>query len=128
MIQPSLNNLSDPDFVNQTLVWLYSEYEIKNEVFIQTLRQTDNMGELEATKEMVTRDITRLRWVCYSEIFYIELFTHFYIQSDLVTQLQTMKMENFNWILFSTWKRSLTQGSTEYNLDLVETATDYLLT
>ena len=61
VIQPSLNNLSDPDFVNQTLVWLYSEYEIKNEVFIQTLRQTDNMGELEATKEMVTRDITRLR-------------------------------------------------------------------
>ena len=61
LIQPSLTNLSDPDFVNQTLVWLYSEYDIKNEVFIQTLRQTDNMGELEATKEMVTREITRLR-------------------------------------------------------------------
>ena len=58
VIQPSLNDLSDPDFVNQTLVWLYSEYEIKNEVFVQTLRQTDNMGELDATKEMVTKDIT----------------------------------------------------------------------
>ena len=61
LIQPSLTNLSDPDFVNQALVWLYSEYDIRNEVFIQTLRQTDNMGELEATKEMVTREITRLR-------------------------------------------------------------------
>ena len=47
--------------MNQTLVWLYSEYDIKNEVFIQTLKQTDNMGELEATREMVTKEITRLR-------------------------------------------------------------------
>ena len=61
LLIPSLNNLSDPDFVNQILVWLYSEYDIKTEVFIQTLKQTDNMGELEATREMVTKDITRLR-------------------------------------------------------------------
>lgn len=61
LIRPSLNNLSDPDFVNQTLVWLYSEYDIKTEVFIQTLKQTDNMGELEATREMVTKEIARLR-------------------------------------------------------------------
>jgi len=61
LIKPSLDNLADPDFVNQTLVWLYSDYEIKTEVFIQTLKQTDNMGELEATREMVTKDITRLR-------------------------------------------------------------------
>ena len=25
-------NLADPDFVNQTLVWLYSDYQIKTEV------------------------------------------------------------------------------------------------
>ena len=63
LIKPSLDNLADPDFVNQTLVWLYSDYEIKTEVFIQTLKQTDNMGELEATREMVSKDITRLRLV-----------------------------------------------------------------
>eukprot|EP00092_Neocalanus_flemingeri_P008846 GFUD01009520.1.p1 GENE.GFUD01009520.1~~GFUD01009520.1.p1 ORF type:complete len:981 (+),score=238.89 GFUD01009520.1:139-3081(+) len=61
LIQPSLNSLSDPDFVNQTLVWLYSEYDIRNEVFVATLRHTDNMGELEASKELVTKEITRLR-------------------------------------------------------------------
>ena len=61
LLRPSLNNLSDPDFVNQTLVWLYSEYDIKTEVFIQTLKQTDSMGELEATREMVTKEIARLR-------------------------------------------------------------------
>jgi len=61
LIQPSLNHLSDPDFINQTLVWLYSEYDIKNEVFVATLRHTDNMGELEASRELVSKEITRLR-------------------------------------------------------------------
>ena len=61
VIQPSFNKLSEPDFVNQTLVWLYLEYEIKSEVFVHTLRHTENMMELEATRELVTREITRLR-------------------------------------------------------------------
>ena len=61
MIKPSLDKLADPDFVNQTLVWLYSDYEIKSEVFIQTLRQSDNIGELGATRDMVIKEISRLR-------------------------------------------------------------------
>ena len=61
VIQPAFTKLSQPDFVNQSLVWLYLEYEIKSEVFVHTLRHTENMSELEATRDLVTREISRLR-------------------------------------------------------------------
>ena len=61
VVQPCFNKLSDPDFINQNLVWLYIEYDITSEVFINTLRHTENLAELEATRDMVTREISRLR-------------------------------------------------------------------
>ena len=61
VIQPSFSKLSEPDFVNQSLVWLYMEYEIKSDVFVHTLRHTENMMELEATRDLVTKEISRLR-------------------------------------------------------------------
>ena len=61
MIQPSFSKLSQPDFVNQSLVWLYLGYEIKSEVFVHTLRTTENMMELEATRDLVSREISRLQ-------------------------------------------------------------------
>jgi len=61
VFQPSFVKLSDPDFINQTLVWLYTEYDITSDVFIHTLRHTENMAELEATRDLVNKEITRLR-------------------------------------------------------------------
>merc|ERR1719189_88397 len=61
LIKPGLGNLADPDFVNQTLVWLYSDYQIKTEVFVSVLRHTESMGELEASRDLVSKEVTRLR-------------------------------------------------------------------
>ena len=52
VVQPCFDKLSDPDFVNQTLVWLYSEYEVTSEIFIHTLRHTENMQELEVNTDL----------------------------------------------------------------------------
>jgi len=61
LVQPGLGNLADPDFVNQTLVWLYSDYQIKTEVFVSVLRHTESTGELEASRDLVTKEVARLR-------------------------------------------------------------------
>ena len=61
VIQPAFIKTSDPDFINQTLVWLYSEYDITSEVFIHTLRHTENMQELEATRDLVIKEVSRLQ-------------------------------------------------------------------
>ena len=61
VVQPAFSKTSQPDFINQTLVWLYTEYDITSEVFIHTLRHTENMAELEATRELVAREVSRLR-------------------------------------------------------------------
>ena len=61
VIQPAFIKTSEPDFINQTLVWLYSEYDITSEVFIHTLRHTENMQELEATRDLVIKEVSRLQ-------------------------------------------------------------------
>jgi len=61
LIQPGFEKIADPDFVNQTIVWLYSDTNIKTEVFVSVLRHTDNMGELDASRDLVLKEISRLR-------------------------------------------------------------------
>ena len=61
LVQPGVNKLADPDFVNQSLVWLYQDCELRSEVFVHTLRHSDSLAELEASRELVSREISRLR-------------------------------------------------------------------
>ena len=61
VFQPSLNHFCDPDTVNQTLVWLYNDYNIKTDVFVSVLRYTDSLDELLASREMISGEIDRLR-------------------------------------------------------------------
>ena len=46
ILKPTLDLVSDPDFINQTLVWLYQDYKIKNDVFLTSIRCSENMEEL----------------------------------------------------------------------------------
>ena len=61
ILKPTLDLVSDPDFINQTLVWLYQDYKIKHEVFLTSIRYSENMEELNATKEMVSKEISFIR-------------------------------------------------------------------
>lgn len=61
LLQPLLHHFSNPDQLNQTLVWLLRDCEVKTDVFISTLRHSDSLGELEATKSSVIKEISRLR-------------------------------------------------------------------
>ncbi|KAJ8976214.1 hypothetical protein NQ317_008095 [Molorchus minor] len=62
VILPLFNLISDPDYINQTIIWLcLSEAQLPSEIFLTTLRLTDNCDELKSTKEEVNREIHTLR-------------------------------------------------------------------
>jgi len=61
ILKPTLDLLSDPDFINQTLVWLYSDYKIKPDIFSNSIRCSENIDELSATRDLVSEEIAYLR-------------------------------------------------------------------
>jgi sorting nexin-13 len=61
LLKPTLDLLSDPDFINQTLVWLYEDYKIKHDVFLTSIRYSENMEELLATRETLNKEISFIR-------------------------------------------------------------------
>ena len=61
ILKPTLDLVSDPDFINQTLVWLYQDYKIKNDIFLTSIRTSENMEELLATREMVAKEVSFIR-------------------------------------------------------------------
>jgi len=61
IVIPILNLLSDPDYINQCIIWLCKDFPIKSEAFLTVLHFTENTGELDATVEMLNREIALLR-------------------------------------------------------------------
>ncbi|XP_054166287.1 sorting nexin-13-like isoform X2 [Oppia nitens] len=61
VLYPLLEMLSDPDFINQTIVWLYKSYAVSSDTFISVLRLTDKIDELDAVRQMVNHEIAFLR-------------------------------------------------------------------
>lgn len=62
VILPLLTMISNPDFINQSIIWLCArDNYLPSEIFLSTLRITDNCDELRYTKELVTKEIQLLR-------------------------------------------------------------------
>ena len=67
VLKPLLELISDPDFLNQSLVYAVAgtnapdEYTIKHDIFTSSIRYSDSLEELQATREMVTEEIGSLR-------------------------------------------------------------------
>lgn len=53
--------VSDPDWINQNIVWLYKDSAIKPDLFSSTLRLTESVEELQATRDIVSDHINYLR-------------------------------------------------------------------
>ncbi|KAJ8917534.1 hypothetical protein NQ315_005583 [Exocentrus adspersus] len=62
VILPLFNMISDPDYINQVIIWLcLRDSQLPSEIFLTTLRLTDNCDELQSTKELVSKEIHSLR-------------------------------------------------------------------
>ncbi|XP_023020353.2 sorting nexin-13 [Leptinotarsa decemlineata] len=62
VILPLFNLVSDPDYINQAIIWLcLRENQLPSDIFLTTLRLTDNCDELRSTKDLVMQEIQSLR-------------------------------------------------------------------
>uniref|UniRef100_A0A1Y1KDV6 Sorting nexin-13 n=1 Tax=Photinus pyralis TaxID=7054 RepID=A0A1Y1KDV6_PHOPY len=62
VILPFIGVISNPDFINQSIIWLCARDNfLPSEIFLSTLRLTDNCDELKYTREMVAKEIQVLR-------------------------------------------------------------------
>ena len=66
MLKPVLDLVSDPDFINQNIVWLYQDLPIKPDLLSMAIRHSESAEELQATRESVSQAIGIIRFITTS--------------------------------------------------------------
>ncbi|KAF0024727.1 hypothetical protein F2P81_023529 [Scophthalmus maximus] len=61
VLLPLINQLSDPDYINQFVIWMISDSSCNYEAFMNILKLTDKPAELEAVKDKVVEELQYLR-------------------------------------------------------------------
>ncbi|XP_039592097.1 sorting nexin-13 isoform X2 [Polypterus senegalus] len=61
ILLPLINQLSDPDYINQYIVWMIRDSSCKHEAFMNILKLSDKVGELEAVKDKAIEELQYLR-------------------------------------------------------------------
>ncbi|KAI1902512.1 hypothetical protein AGOR_G00045520 [Albula goreensis] len=61
VLQPLISQLSDPDYINQLVIWMLRESSCNYEAFMTILKLTDRPDELEAVRDKVLEELQFLR-------------------------------------------------------------------
>ncbi|KAK1785514.1 hypothetical protein P4O66_018872 [Electrophorus voltai] len=61
VLLPLINQLSDPDYINQFVIWMIRDSSCNYEAFMTILKLTDKPAELEAVKDKVLEELQYLR-------------------------------------------------------------------
>ncbi|XP_067281219.1 sorting nexin-13 isoform X3 [Pseudorasbora parva] len=61
VLLPLINQLSDPDYINQFVIWMIRDSSCNYEAFMNILKLTDKPPELEAVKDKVLEELQHLR-------------------------------------------------------------------
>lgn len=61
VLLPLINQLSDPDYINQFVIWMIRDSSCNYEAFMNILKLTDKPAELEAVKDKVVEELQYLR-------------------------------------------------------------------
>ncbi|XP_056099901.1 sorting nexin-13 isoform X3 [Rhinichthys klamathensis goyatoka] len=61
VLLPLINQLSDPDYINQFVIWMIRDSSCNYEAFMNILKLTDKPPELEAVKDRVLEELQHLR-------------------------------------------------------------------
>ncbi|TSO47160.1 Sorting nexin-13 [Bagarius yarrelli] len=61
VLLPLINQLSDPDYINQFIIWMIRDSSCNYEAFMNILKLTDKPAELEAVKDKVLEELQYLR-------------------------------------------------------------------
>nr|XP_006822119.1 PREDICTED: sorting nexin-13-like [Saccoglossus kowalevskii] len=58
MLKPMIDMITDPDYINQTIIWLSKETNITSDYFLNIIKISDSIGELEAVIEKLDHEIS----------------------------------------------------------------------
>ncbi|KAM9307616.1 sorting nexin-13 isoform 1-T1 [Gastrophryne carolinensis] len=61
ILLPLVNQLSDPDYINQYIIWMIRDSNCSYEAFMNVIKLSDNAGELEAVKDKAAEELQYLR-------------------------------------------------------------------
>uniref|UniRef100_A0A8D8TS08 Sorting nexin-13 n=1 Tax=Cacopsylla melanoneura TaxID=428564 RepID=A0A8D8TS08_9HEMI len=61
VLVPIINLLSDPDYVNLTILWLCDDIQIPSDIFLSAVQISDSISELQATNDLLMKEIATLR-------------------------------------------------------------------
>ncbi|XP_036394647.1 sorting nexin-13-like isoform X2 [Megalops cyprinoides] len=61
VLLPLINQLSDPDYINQYVIWMIRDSSCNYEAFMNILKLSDNPAELEAVKDKAAEELQYLR-------------------------------------------------------------------
>lgn len=61
ILVPLIDLLSDPDYVNQTVIWLCKNCPITSDSFLTVIRYTEFFSELNASQQLLTKEIAIMR-------------------------------------------------------------------
>ncbi|XP_030848222.1 sorting nexin-13 isoform X2 [Strongylocentrotus purpuratus] len=61
MIKSMIEQLTDPDYINQTIIWICKDSTFTTEAFLLTIKTAANIDELEAMIEIVDHEIYKQR-------------------------------------------------------------------
>lgn len=58
VVIPTVDSITEPEYVNQTVSWLCEEAALNNEAFLTVVKETEDEEELEAVKAKVEQDLS----------------------------------------------------------------------
>ncbi|XP_058038725.1 sorting nexin-13 [Ahaetulla prasina] len=61
ILLPLINQLSDPDYINQHFIWMIRDSICNYEAFMNIVKVSDKIGELEAVRDKATEELQYLR-------------------------------------------------------------------
>ncbi|KAM4705282.1 sorting nexin-13 isoform 2-T2 [Rhinophrynus dorsalis] len=61
ILLPLINQLSDPDYINQYIIWMIRDSNCNYEAFMNVIKLSDNIGELEAVRDKSAEELQYLR-------------------------------------------------------------------
>ncbi|XP_066483508.1 sorting nexin-13 isoform X2 [Tiliqua scincoides] len=61
ILLPLINQLSDPDYINQYVIWMIRDSICNYEAFMNIIKVNDNIGELEAVRDKAAEELQHLR-------------------------------------------------------------------
>uniref|UniRef100_A0A8C4WNI9 Sorting nexin-13 n=1 Tax=Gopherus evgoodei TaxID=1825980 RepID=A0A8C4WNI9_9SAUR len=61
ILLPLINQLSDPDYINQYVIWMIRDSNCNYEAFMNVIKLSDNVGELEVVSDKAGEELQYLR-------------------------------------------------------------------